>query len=1300
MRHLLRSAAAALAALAVLATSAPAQPASKNPLDPPPNGPRRSDPSHHVLVGGRIHVAPGNVIPEGVVEIRSGRIVSVAPTAWADFHPPEGARVWDVRGYHIYPGFIDAYVEVDTPRIDPETPGAHWNRMVTPQRSVLDGNGIPDSAAEELRKLGFAAAAISPMNPTGGDAPAAGRGRRGGGDAKSGGIFRGTSALVSLAKAEADRSDGMPPIYRNRTYHSVAFELASGDREGDQGWRGYPDSQMGAIAIIRQTFADADWQAVRRMSGEFTGPSNALDALAVPQTAAAIDPARSFSSQSQPFPSPFFLFNTDDELEAHRAFKIAQEFNRPLVILGSGMEFRRLDAVKADGAPVILPLNFPKAPDVSSRAKAEATDLREMMTWEQAPTNPRRLDAAGVNVVLTSSKLRSRAEFSENLKKAIKHGLAPEKALAMLTTKPAELLNASKDLGTVESGKVANLIVATGDLFEPTPPAKAGADGTAKTNPAPDPKPDAKPDSKPDAKSDAKSDAKPKPAKILDLWIDGKRHEINPTPEAALAGTWELTMTPALDAPARVIFSDDTPPKVSVYSLNNERKPRTLETRNVQVQGKTVSFIFDHDEFGAPGVCSVSLLYAGSRHASDSDTIAGTAVLPNGRAIPFTGVRRKPSAFDGHWRVFEYDGKVTDENDKDSVTLEFKDDQLAVVFRKDDGSPTRIEAENVKIDGNAASFTHPLKPLGGEGNSTDSVRLEGGVLIGVGTLPGGEKHEYKAKLTPKQRRARPAPPPGDGPDAGKGDAGKPDGGKPESDEEDDASDKDIASIPEKLGYPFGPYQRDGIPAQPEVLILTGATVWTSNAKNEVIENAAVIVRKGKIDAVVKADTIKPESFPGATIVTLPAGSHITPGLIDCHSHTGISKGVNESGQAVTSEVRIQDVTNPDAINWYRQLAGGLTTVNNLHGSANAIGGQNCVNKIRWGVLNADDMHFEGALPGIKFALGENVKQSNWGDRFNTRYPQTRMGVETLIRDRFTAAREYLAAKASGKEKDGTPFRRDLELEALGEILEGKRLVHCHSYRQDEILMLARVAREFGFKIGTYQHILEGYKVADAIRESALGASCFSDWWAYKVEVQDAIPQAGPIMWEEGVTVSFNSDSDELARRMNAEAAKAVKYASPDRPISKAEALKFVTLNPAIQLAIQDRVGSIEPGKDADLAVWSAEPLSIYARCLATYIDGRQYWSVEQDAKDRQWNQEQRTRLIQKLLSEKKRSGPGGPGGRGRGGREMIDSPEPKPTDQYVSDAQRAYYLRLMQQGMDPMAARAGDCGLCNAINNH
>jgi imidazolonepropionase-like amidohydrolase len=282
------------------------------------------------------------------------------------------------------------------------------------------------------------------------------------------------------------------------------------------------------------------------------------------------------------------------------------------------------------------------------------------------------------------------------------------------------------------------------------------------------------------------------------------------------------------------------------------------------------------------------------------------------------------------------------------------------------------------------------------------------------------------------------------------------------------------------------------------------------------------------------------------------------------------------------------------------------------------------------------MRLAGAPEGIKFALGENVKQSNWGDNFTSRYPQTRMGVETIIRDRFKAAKDYQQAwqnyrKLSKKERLKTvPPRKDLELEALLEILNGKRLIHSHSYRQDEILMLCRVAREFGFKIGTFQHVLEGYKVAESIKEAAIGASTFSDWWAYKFEVYDAIPYNGALMHKAGVNVSFNSDSNELARRLNTEAAKAVKYGG----LTPEEAIKFVTINPAIQLGIADKVGSLEPGKDADFVIWSGNPLSTYSICEQTWIDGRKMFDRAEDLKARETVVNERAKLLQIYFAEK------------------------------------------------------------------
>jgi N-acetylglucosamine-6-phosphate deacetylase len=301
-------------------------------------------------------------------------------------------------------------------------------------------------------------------------------------------------------------------------------------------------------------------------------------------------------------------------------------------------------------------------------------------------------------------------------------------------------------------------------------------------------------------------------------------------------------------------------------------------------------------------------------------------------------------------------------------------------------------------------------------------------------------------------------------------------------------------------------------------------------------------------------------------------------------------------------VRISDVVNSETGNLYQQLAGGVTAVNLFHGSANPIGGQSCVIKLRDGA-SPEGLIFDAAPPGIKFALGENVKQSNWGDKFVSRFPQTRMGVRTFIANRFTAARAYLAKVEEASRLSTLPPRRDLELEALGEVLQGRRWIYCHAYRQDEILMLIRLMEGLGVKIGSFEHVLEGYKVADEIAKHGAAASTFADWWAYKFEVYDAIPYGGSLLRERGALVSFNSDSSELARRLYTEAAKAVKYGGTP----EAEALKFVTLNPAQQLRVHHRVGSLEPGKDADIAIWSGPPLDSRTVCLQTWIEGKKYF---------------------------------------------------------------------------------------------
>jgi N-acetylglucosamine-6-phosphate deacetylase len=493
---------------------------------------------------------------------------------------------------------------------------------------------------------------------------------------------------------------------------------------------------------------------------------------------------------------------------------------------------------------------------------------------------------------------------------------------------------------------------------------------------------------------------------------------------------------------------------------------------------------------------------------------------------------------------------------------------------------------------------------------------------------------------------------------------------------------------------------------PALVVVKGATVWTA-AKDGIVPDCDVVVRGGKIESVGKgvAARLSAEQLSGAHVID-GKGLHVTPGLIDCHSHTGIDGGVNEWTQNVTAEVRIQDAVNAEDVDWYRQLAGGLTAANQLHGSANPIGGQNSVVKIRWGEP-ASAFAVKGAIPGIKFALGENVTRSK------KRYPSSRLGVETLIRDRFQSAREWReanrrwAALPDAERARTAPPRPDLELEALAEILEGKRLVHCHSYRQDEIAMLLRIADDFGFKVGTLQHVLEGYKVADDIARHGAGASSFSDWWAYKMEVMDAIPWNGQMLWKAGVVTSFNSDSDELARRMNTEAAKAVRYGGMPRE----EAIKFVTINPARQLRIDGMTGSLEPGKDADFAVWSQDPLSVYANCLQTWVDGVRRFDVAEDARMAERDAKTRTALVELALSEWGRDGnvDGGAGtGRGRRGRGAdggppgteppVDLPRSQGLLARMLATRTGYLMDQVRSGIDPDAVRPGECG-CDRLDS-
>jgi imidazolonepropionase-like amidohydrolase len=424
-------------------------------------------------------------------------------------------------------------------------------------------------------------------------------------------------------------------------------------------------------------------------------------------------------------------------------------------------------------------------------------------------------------------------------------------------------------------------------------------------------------------------------------------------------------------------------------------------------------------------------------------------------------------------------------------------------------------------------------------------------------------------------------------------------------------------------------------ARAEVTLVRNATILT--VTKGTITKGSILIRDGKI-----AEVGENVAAPAEATVIDAAGEYVMPGIIDCHSHIA-TEAVNEGSISVSSMVGIPDTLNPEDIYIYDALAGGVTTVNVLHGSANAIGGKTIVIKTRWG-KSAEELPFEGALPGIKFALGENPKRQGSPSVFratNLRYPATRMGVEDTIREAFNEAKiyqaewnDYRAAVARGEHPE--PPRRDLKLDPLVEVLEGKRLVHAHCYRADEILMLLKVADDYGFKIRTLQHVLEGYKVAKEIAAHGTGASTFSDWWAYKEEAYDAIPYNAAIMTKKGVVVSLNSDSEELMRHLNDEAAKVMKYGG----LSETEALSMITINPAKQLMIDKRVGSIEVGKDADLAIFDGHPLSNYSKVVKTIIDGQVYFDRAKDVAGRAAKEQEKAQLMAKEKERAKKESEG------------------------------------------------------------
>ncbi len=975
----------------------------------PPLGIRQNTPSVHVFTNAKIIVAPGKTIEKGTMVVRDGVIVAVGEQV----DIPADARIWDMSGMTLYPGLIDSYSDVGVPKKpqpgqgddasqkqpQPESRGSkYWNSNVTASRNADELFNPDPKAAEKLRNMGFTSALVVPQK----------------------GIFRGTSALFNLGDGKTNEL-----LIKSHIAQQMAFETSNGDE--------YPNSLMGSIALIRQTLLDAQWHrdawlAAAKFPTE-PRPEYVADLAALEDVISGKEPV---------------MVETGDELAIFRVQTIAKEFALKYLVRGNGYEYRRLSDVKETGVPIILPINFPDAPSVSTPEDALSVSLQELRHWDEAPENPKRLQDAGVTFALTTSTLKDAGSFPANLRKAVERGLSEDAALAALTTTPAKIFGVDKKLGTLEAGKIANFFVADGNMFK-------------------------------------------EKTKIQETWIDGKRYEVKAKVVFDARGTWTALLQKApIDTLTMVLKGEADKPSATAKAKGKESKFSTFSLSNMILQGS-----FTGDSLGLQGIVRMSGTFSG-------ETMIGSGEFANGSSFKWTASRTEP---------------------------------------------------------------------------------------------------FKAE---------------------------PDTSKPKA--------PVMSSFPPV--HPYGEFGRANLPEQTDKLLVKGATIWTS-ANQGTVPNADLYIEKGKIKQIGQNLTV-----PADATVIDAQGKHVTAGLIDCHSHSAAAGSVNETGQTTTAEVRIGDILDCDDIGIYRELAGGLTCANVLHGSANPIGGQNQVIKLRWGML-PEQLKFEGAMPGIKFALGENPKQSNWGERYTSRYPQTRGGVEQLIRDDFQAAKDYKQLWQDYREgKKKIPPRRDLQNETLLEILEGKRLVHSHSYRQDEILMLTRVAEDFGFQIGTFQHVLEGYKVADVLAKHGAGASMFSDWWAYKMEVYDAIPYNGALTYNAHVVTSFNSDSDEQARRLNTEAAKAVKYGG----VPPEDALKFVTINPAKQLRIDNRVGSLEPGKDADFVIWSGDPLSTYSICEQTWIDGRKFFDRVEDKSLREEIQKERSTIIQKVVASPPATSGGGPSG--------------------------------------------------------
>tara|TARA_B100000683_G_scaffold14336_1_gene14606 strand:- start:6748 stop:9759 length:3012 start_codon:yes stop_codon:yes gene_type:complete len=945
----------------------------------PINGVKNTFEPIHAFTNANIVWAPGQILTNANLLIQGDRILAADSTTAI----PNHAIIHEMDGDYIYPSFIELHSEYGIPQKEKvrwkpqpqyqsiKSGAVAWNEAIHPEVKARNLFKHNEKSANNYRKAGFGVVLTHQHD----------------------GIARGSGLLTTLA----NESEHNTILNGNASAH-YSFNKGSSRQK-------YPSSLMGSIALLNQTYLDAEWYE-QAPKGEYNRSLEAWNELQdVPQ-----------------------FFEVGNKIDILRAWEIADEFEIDYIFFGAGDEYQRVNEIFETGFALVLPLDFPDAYDVSNPYAAEMVSLQKMKHWEMAPANARILAEKEIFFAFTSRYLEKKTDVLSNIKTALAHGLTQEDALAALTTNPAEMIEASADLGTLEQGKIANFLICSGNLFEE--------------------------------------------GEIYSNWIQGKEHIIN-------------------------------------------RK----------------------NNFDARGNYLIN----------EKDTLIINGSLARHKA------------------------KII----QDSTAIKVKLIQ--------EGQHFTLEYET-------------------EGVYRISATYINGALEGKLNLPNGEWTKWSASFLSKEENT-------------------------------ESKRENNSEVIGNLWFPNMAYGWTEKPSQ-DNLLFKNATVWT-NEQVGILSAADVAISNGKILAVGQG-LIGNEIFGNEIFQEIDAtGKHLTSGIIDEHSHIAIDRGVNEGSQASSAEVSIANVVKSNDINIYRQLSGGVTTAQLLHGSANPIGGQSAIIKFRWGSA-PEEMKLEGAAGFIKFALGENVKQSNWGDFERIRFPQTRMGVEQVFYDHFHQARayektwkEYNTLSMSEKRRTVAP-RENLEMNTLVEILNKERYITCHSYVQSEINMLMKVADSMGFTLNTFTHILEGYKVADKMKEHGAGGSTFSDWWAYKFEVNDAIPYNAALLQDMGVLTAINSDDAEMARRLNQEAAKAVKYGRA----TEEEAWKMVTLNPAKLLHIDHLVGSIKVDKDADLVLWSENPLSVYAKVEQTYVDGRCYFSLENDQELRARNKAERQRLIQKMLSEK------------------------------------------------------------------